>query len=519
MTQRILAHRGRLITEENARWWTLGAMCFALFMIMLDNTVVNVALPSIQRDLHASLPALEWTMNAYTLTFAVLLVTGGRLGDIFGRRKVFLFGVAVFGASSLAIGFAPTDGVLLAFRAVQGIGAAFMMPATLSIITQSFPAEERGTAIGTWAGVSALALAVGPILGGFLTQDVGWRAIFYINPPIAVAAVAVTLFAARESRDETVGRSLDLPGIATLTAGLTALVLALVESNSWHWGSARIVGLFAVAVIALAMFVAIELRVRAPMLDFSFFRSRTSAGANVVAFLVTFAMFAMFFFMTLYMQNVLHYSPLQTGVRFLPATLAIIVMGPLAGWLTDRIGPRPLMALGLVIVGAALLIQSRLTIHTGYGLLLPGFILMGTGIGLVMSPMSTAAMNAVDRAKSGAASGVISMSRMVGGSVGLAVMGALVTTIGRSRLDSTLTQMPAAARAKLATTLGFGGPQAGHATPQTVHALHDAFVSALAAGLKVSAAVAVVGAALALWLIDPVRAQPSEQLTPEAASA
>ncbi len=510
MTQRILAQRGRLINEENSRWWTLGAMCFALFMIMLDNTVVNVALPSIQRDLHASLQALEWTMNAYTLTFAVLMVTGGRLGDIFGRRKLFLFGVAVFGASSLAIGLAPNDAVLVAFRAIQGIGAAFMMPATLSIITQAFPAEQRGTAIGTWAGVSALALAIGPVLGGFLTEDVTWRAIFFINPPIAVGAVAVTLFAARESRDETVGRSVDFAGIATLTAGLTALVLALVESNSWHWGSASIVGLFVVAVVALAAFVVIELHLRAPMLDFSFFRSRTSAGANVVAFLVTFAMFAQFFFLTLYMQNVLRYSPLQTGVRFLPATLVIIVMGPLAGRLTDRVGPRPLIALGLVIIGAALLIQSQLTIHTGYGLLLPGFILMGLGIGLVMSPMSTAAMNAVDRTKSGAASGVVSMSRMVGGSVGLAVMGALVTTIGRSKLDSSLPQLPATARAKLASALGSGAAPDGHDSPHVVYALHHAFVSALAAGLKVGAAVAFVGALLAVWLIGPVQTQPAE---------
>jgi EmrB/QacA subfamily drug resistance transporter len=524
MSQRILAHSQRLVNDQNSRWWTLGAMCFALFMIMLDNTVVNVALPSIQRDLHASLQTLEWTMNAYTLTFAVLMVTGGRLGDIFGRRRMFLFGVIVFGSSSLMIGLSPNDTWLVAFRAVQGVGAAFMMPATLSIITQAFPAEQRGTAIGTWAGVGAVALAIGPVVGGFLTEYVSWRAIFFINPPIAVGAVAVTLFAARESRDETVGRRVDFAGIATLTAGLTALVLALVQSNSWHWASVRIVGLFVVAVVALAAFVVTELHLRAPMLDLSLFRSRTSAGANAVGFLVTFAMFAQFFFLTLYMQNVLDYSPIQTGVRFLPATLVIMVMGPLAGRLTDRVGPRPLMALGLAIIGAALLIQSRLTIHTGYGLLLPSFILLGLGIGLVMSPMSTAAMNAVERTKSGAAAGVVSMSRMVGGTVGLAVMGALVTTIGRSKLDSSLLQLPAFARAKLARALGSGAAPNGHASPHVVHALHHAFVSALAAGLKVSAAVAFAGALLALWLIGPVRTQaaetrPSEQPAPEAVTA
>src|SRR6516225_723975 len=238
-------------------------------MIMLDNTVVNVALPSIQRDLNASLQALEWTVNAYTLTFAVLLVTGGRLGDIFGRRKMFLFGVVVFGLSSVAIGLAPNDALLVAFRAVQGVGAAFMMPATLSIITQAFPPHQRGTAIGTWAGVSALALAIGPVVGGLLTEYVSWRAIFFINPPIAVIAVAVTLFAARESRDETVGRSADFAGIATLTVGLTALVLALVEGNSWGWGSARVISLLAVAAIALPGFVLIERRVKAPIVNFA----------------------------------------------------------------------------------------------------------------------------------------------------------------------------------------------------------------------------------------------------------
>jgi EmrB/QacA subfamily drug resistance transporter len=512
MTERILAKRHLLINDGNRRWWTLGSMCFALFMIMLDNTVVNVALPSIQRDLHASLSALEWTMNAYTLTFAVLLVTGGRLGDIFGRRRMFLFGVVVFGISSLAIGFSTSDTMLVAFRAVQGIGAAFMMPATLSIITQTFPAEERGMAIGTWAGVSALALAIGPVVGGFLTEDVSWRAIFFINPPIAVAAVAVTLFATRESRDDTVGHSVDIPGIAALTVGLTSIVLALVQANSWHWGSPRIVGLFALGIVSLIAFVQIELRVRAPMLDFSFFRSRTSAGANIVAFLVTFAMFSQFFFMTLYMQNVLHYSPLQTGIRFLPSTLIIIVMGPLAGRLTDRVGARPLIAAGLALVAAALGIQSTLTVHSGYGLLLPGFILMGLGMGLVMSPMSTAAMNAVDRTKAGAASGVLSMSRMVGGSVGLAIMGALVATIGRADLNSSLPHVPATVRAKIADALGSGAAPGGHVSHTIVAATNHAFVSALGTGLGVGATVALIGAVLTWILIRPAQAAPSAAL-------
>ena len=501
MTQRLLNSRHRLITDENSRWWTLGAMCFALFMVMLDNTVVNVSLPSIQRDLHASLSALEWTVNAYTLTFAVLMVTGGRLGDIFGRRRMFLFGVVAFGIASAAIGFAPDDTTLVSFRALQGIGAAFMMPATLSIITQAFPPEQRGLAIGTWAGVSAIALAIGPVLGGFLTQSVSWRAIFFINPPIALITIAVTLFAARETRDETVSRSVDYAGIAAITVGLTAIVLALVEGNAWHWGSARVIGLLAVAVIGLVSFVVIERRVRAPMVDFTFFRSRSFLGASVVGFIVSFAMLAQFFFLALYMQNILHYTPLQAGVRFLPSTLVIIVMGPIAGRLTDRIGPRPLMTTGLLIVATALFIQSRLTVHSGYGLLLPGFILMGLGMGLVMSPMSTAAMNAVDRSKAGVASGVLSMSRMVGGTFGVAVMGALIATIGRSQLDSSLPHVPAATRAAIANSLGGGGAAGGHATPQIVSAIRRAFVSALGTGLTVGGIVTVIGAVLAFTLV------------------
>ena len=489
--------------DANRRWWTLGAMCFALFMIMLDNTVVNVALPSIQRDLGVSTSNLEWTVNAYTLTFAVLLVTGGRLGDIFGRRRWFLIGVVIFGASSLFIVFSQTATWLVVGRAAQGVGAAFMMPATLSIITNAFPPEERGKAIGTWAGVSAMALAIGPVVGGFLVESVSWQSIFLINVPIAVVAVVVTLWATHESRDETAARKVDVAGVVALSAGLGALVLGLVEGNSWGWSSPQIIALFVVAVGGLVAFVVIEQRVRAPMLDFDYFRSRSFLGANVVAFIVSFAMLAMFFFIALYMQNVRGYSPLQAGVRFLPSTVVIIFMGPIAGRLADKVGPRPLMSLGLVIVSASLFIQSFLAPDTSYSYLAAGFVLMGLGMGLVMSPMSTAAMNAVDQTKAGAASGVLSMSRMVGGTFGVAVMGALITTIGRSHLQDSLPAASGSQIDRLVDALAGGGagiPGAAGA------AVQSAFLDAVNTALKIGSGFALVGALVAWLLIDAIPA-------------
>jgi len=500
--------------ESNSRWWTLAAMCFALFMVMLDNTVTNVALPSIQRDFDASLPALEWTINAYTLTFAVLLVTGGRLGDIFGRRLVFLIGVVVFALSSATIGFAPTEGWLVAFRAVQGVGAALMMPATLSIISNAFPPEERGKAIGTWAGVSAIALAVGPVLGGWLTEEVSWRAIFFLNLPVAAVAIAVTLFAAQESRDETVSRKVDFPGIVAITVGLSAIVLALVEGNQWGWSSPAILGLLALSGLSLVAFVAIERRSDAPIVDFRFFRSRQFVGANLVAFMVSFAMFAMFFFIALYLQNVLGYGPLEAGIRFLPSTLVVMVVGPLAGRLVDRIGARSLMVGGLLIIAVALAWQTRLDATTGYGYIAPAFVLMGLGMGMVMSPMSTAAMNAVDRTKAGVASGTLSMSRMVGGTFGVAVLGALVMAIGRSKLDAALPGVPAAVRERLAEGLGSGAALEG-APAEAAVVVRDAFLSALSTGMWVGAAAAVL-AAIGAWLLIPpgAHAAPVEAATP-----
>jgi EmrB/QacA subfamily drug resistance transporter len=466
-----------LITDENRKWWTLGAMCFALFMIMLDNTVVNVALPSIQRDLGASLPALEWIVNGYTLSFAVLLATGGRLGDIFGRRRMFLFGVVIFALSSATAGLAADTTSLVVSRVVQGVGAALMMPATLSIVTDAFPPEERGKAMGTWAGVSALALAVGPVLGGFLTEHVSWRAIFYLNIPVAIGAVAAALFAVRESRDTSVGREVDYLGVVALTGALTALVLALVEGNAWGWGwgSAEVVALLAGAGIGLAAFVAIELRVKAPMVEFRLFSDRNFVGAVVVALIVSFAMLGVFFFLALYMQNILGYSALEAGVRFLPSTLMIVVVAPVAGRLSDRVGPRWLIAGGLAVVAASLFSFSGIAVDSSYGELLPGFTLLGIGIALTMSPMTSAAMNAVPVEKAGIASGVLSTFRMIGGSLGVAVTGALF--------------------------------QGAVGDPET--ATSAEFVDALGHAMTVSGVVALAGAAIAAAAIRAKRKQVS----------
>jgi EmrB/QacA subfamily drug resistance transporter len=512
-----------LITDDNRKWWTLGAMCFALFMIMLDNTVVNVALPSIQQDLGASISGLEWTINGYTLSFAVLLATGGRLGDIFGRRLMFLTGVIIFALSSATAGFAPNETALVLSRVVQGVGAALMMPGTLSIITDAFPAHERGKAMGTWAGVSALALAVGPVLGGFLTEHVSWRAIFYINIPVAIGAVAATLFAVRESRDTSVGRDVDYAGVAVLTVGLTALVLALVEGNAWGWGSTQIVGLLALAAVALPAFVFVENRVKAPMVQFDLLSDRNFLASVCVALIITFAMMGVFFFLALYMQDILGYSPLEAGIRFLPSTLMIVGVAPVAGRLSDRFGPRWLIAGGLLIVSASLFSFSRIQVDSGYLDLLPGFMLLGIGVAMTMSPMTSAAMNAVPVQKAGIASGVLSMFRMVGGSLGIAVTGAIFQGLVSSRLDSLLggTGVTAAQRQSISDQLGGGtvpkvpGLDAAQVKEITV-AGNEAFVYAVSHAMTVSGFVALVGAVIGATAI---RAKAKGHTSVEAATA
>lgn len=418
--------RARIFADENRKWWTLGALAFALFMIMLDNTVVNVALPSIQEDLGIGLTELEWTVNAYALTFAVLMLSGGKLADFFGRRRVFLIGLAIFTLSSLVCGLATTGETLIGARTVQGIGAALMMPATLSIISATFPPHQRGMAIGIWAGVSAMALAIGPLIGGLITEHVDWSWIFFLNVPIGILGLLVGRIVIQESRDTSADQRLDLPGLVASAVGLFALTFALIEANAYGWGDPVIVGLFALSAVALAAFVWLEAHQRAPMLDLSLFRSSTFAGANVVALLVTLAMFGVFFFMSLYMQNILGYSATKTGAVFLPMTILIILIAPVAGRSSDRIGSRSLMTVGMTCLAVSLLAFSRLGLDSGFWDIFPGLIVGGFGMALVMTPMTAAALGSVPVEKAGVGSGVLNTFRQVGGALGIAVMGAIV---------------------------------------------------------------------------------------------
>jgi EmrB/QacA subfamily drug resistance transporter len=449
------------MNSENRKWWTLGAVSFGLFMIMLDNTVVNVALPDIQRDLGAGLSELEWIVSGYALSFAALMLTGGKLADLVGRRLVFVAGLAVFSGSSLACALAPTAGFLIGARVVQGVGAALMNPATLSIISATFPPRERGTAIGIWAGVSALALAIGPLVGGLLTEHVGWSSIFFVNVPIGLIAIAASFLLIDESRDTREEQRPDVPGQLTSAVGLFALTYALIEANSYGWGSGRIVGAFVVAAVALVAFVLLERRRRAPMVDLRLFRDRTFAGANVVLLLVALAMFGVFFFLSLYLQNILGYSPVQAGAAFLPMTALIVVVSPLAGRFSDRVGSRWLLAGGMTLLAAQLLYFSRLGVHESYWDVVPGMLLGGLGMPSVMAPASAAALSGVPVDRAGVGSAVLNSSRQLGGSMGIAVIGAII-----------------------AHEIG------GRQTPQ-------AFVHGLSVALEVAAVIALAGAVVA----------------------
>jgi EmrB/QacA subfamily drug resistance transporter len=411
---------------DRRKWFTLGAVVFGLFMIMLDNTIVNVALPSIQKDLGINTDELEWVVNAYALVFGVLLLSGGKLADMFGRRRIFALGMFLFVLASLGCGLSNSAGTLIGMRAAQGIGAAMMNPASLSIIAAAFPPRQRGRAIGLWAGISGMALAIGPLVGGLLTEHAGWNWIFFINVPIGAVGIVAAFAFIDESRDTSREQRLDVPGLVTSAIGLFGLTFGLIEGNRLGWSSPWIVFSFVVAAVFLVAFVLLELHQRLPMMDVTLFENRTFTGANLVMLLVGLAMFGVFFFVSIYMQRVLGYSPVKAGAAFLPMTLLVIIVAPQAGHLSDKIGPRWLMTVGMLLLSGSLMFFGRLDTGSGFWDLLPALILGGTGMAMAMSPTTAAAMGSVPVEKAGVGSAIINCMRQIGGSLGIAVMGALV---------------------------------------------------------------------------------------------
>jgi EmrB/QacA subfamily drug resistance transporter len=411
-------------------WVVLVLICLAQFMVVLDATIVNVALPSIQTDLHLSDGGLQWIINAYTLVFGGFLLLGGRLGDLLGRKRLFLIGLVIFTGASLLDGLAGSESMLIGARALQGLGAALISPAALSIIATTFEeGAERARALAVWAAIAIGGSAVGLILGGALTQYFSWPWIFFINVPVGIATFVLSLRLVPESRDLNAHRSYDLAGAATVTAGLMTLVYAIVGAQSAGWTSTRTIGLFTAAAALLAAFVAIEARTTAPLVRLSIFRVRSLLTANAAMFLAMSGMFAMFFFNTLYLQQVLGYGPLEAGLAFLPFTAGIMVSASLASQLAPRIGVRPVAAVGFLLAAGGLALLTQLPVDGSYVMnVLPALLLTALGIGAVFMPLTLIATTGLENNDQGLASGLFNTSQQIGGALGLAVLSTLATS-------------------------------------------------------------------------------------------
>jgi EmrB/QacA subfamily drug resistance transporter len=460
----------------NRRWIALILLCFAQFIVVLDASIVNVALPSIGEALDFSQGNLAWVVNAYVLTFGGFLLLGGRLADLLGRRRVFISGLLLVAAASLAAGFAATEGQLIAARAAQGLGAAIISPAALSIVTNTFmDGSERNKALGAWGAVAGAGGAAGVLFGGILTDGPGWEWVLWINVPVALVVAALAPRLILESRSESATRHFDTAGAVSVTAGLSVLVYAIVDATEAGWGSTQTLGLLALSATLIAAFVAIELRSRSPLVPFRIFRLRTLTGANVVGLLVGGSLFSMFFFITLYMQQVLGYSPIEAGLSYLPLALMIIVASGVASQLVTRIGFKPVLATGMVFIAGALVWFSQVSVGGGFASdILGPSLLAAAGLGFGFVTTTIAAVSGVREQESGLASGLINTSQQIGGALGLAVL----ATIANSRTDDLLAN-------------------AGGTRPELTSALNEGFQSAFLGG----AGIAALGLVLTLVLI------------------
>ncbi len=484
------------------KWWTLVLVSIATFMLLLDVTVVNVALPDIQRELGASLSSLQWVVDAYSLMLAAFLLTAGSLGDRLGRRRVFTIGFGIFTFASFLCGLAGDPTLLNLARGLQGIGGAGMFATSLALIGQEFHGKDRATAFGVWGATVGGAVAVGPLVGGVITESLGWEWIFFVNVPIGIAAMILTerkianVFAEEPE-------PIDVPGLITFSGALFLLVFGLIRGNPEGWGSTLIVGCLVGALVLIGAFITIEHRSRYPMLDLTLFRKAAFNGVSAVAFCLSAGMFAMFLYLTIYLQGVLDFSPLEAGLRFLPLTVLGFVVAPISGALSNRIPIRVLLGAGLVLVGCGLLLMHGVSVDSTWTTLLAGFVLAGIGIGTANPGIGQAAIAVVPVEKSGMGSGINTTFRQVGIATGVAALGAVF----QSRVNSNLTEQLPHAPQGLGELVSSGGSRAveealgSKATPQLIHAADTAFVSGFNEIILIAAIVSFVGAVLGFVLV------------------
>jgi EmrB/QacA subfamily drug resistance transporter len=496
---------------EEHKWWTLTAVCVATFMLLIDITIVNVALPDIAKALGSTFSDLQWVIDAYALGLAALLLTWGSTSDRLGRRFIFVVGLAIFSAASLCCALSTSPLMLNLARAVQGVGGAAMFATSLALLASAFHGRERGTAVGIWGATIGAAVAIGPLVGGALTEGIGWEAIFYVNIPIGIAAIYISLTKVAESSDPDAGPP-DWPGLVTFSVGLFLLIFALVRGNAEGWGSPLIVAFLIGAGVLLFAFVVVEARVRHPMFDLGLFRVPTFTGASIVAFALSASLFSLFLYLTLYIQNGLGYSPLEAGLRFLPLSLISFVVAPIAGRLSARVPIRALMGTGMVLVGVALLLMRGLTASSSWTALLAGFIISGVGVGLVNAPLASTAVSVVPPQRAGMGSGINSTFRQVGIATGTAGLGALFQHLLSNRAEGPLARVPAEALAQ-------GRPPIPGAPAH--HAYLALFTDALNDLFLVGAVIAFAGAVGAFALVrqrDFIASQAAARPAPEAAA-
>ncbi|MFN2594471.1 MAG: MFS transporter [Actinomycetota bacterium] len=500
------------------RWWALGVLCFSLLVIGLDNPILNVALPTLVRDLHASASQLQWMVDAYVLVFAGLLLTAGALGDRYGRKLALYVGMGLFGIGSIASAWSGSANALIATRALMGIGGAAIMPSTLSILTNIFPPKERGRAIGIWAAVAGLGIVIGPVIGGYLLDHFWWGSVFLINVPIVAIAIVSGFFLVPESKDPE-ARPLDPVGALLSIGGLTALLYAIIEAPDRGWGSGQILTSFAIAAVFIGFFLAWELKSRYPMLDIRFFENPRFSAASMSITMVFFALFGSIFLLTQHLQFVLGYTPLQAGFRLMPVA-TLVIAAPMSARLAEKLGSKIVVAGGLTIVAIALFLLSTVSVTTGYGLVAISIAILGIGMGFTMTPATDSIMGSLPLGKAGVGSAMNDTTRQVGGALGVAVLGSIYASSFSNGMTSAVRGLPGAAATQASNSIGNAFSVASHLGPQgasLVHAAQTSFVNSMGTAVEVAAGVALLGALISAlflpaWARESTERHPHEEL-------